>query len=151
MTTVLLPAAVTESTARYGTDPYGLTLPQRFSDATTSSAVSIWPLWKGTLLRRLIVYVSASLLTVYPVARSGWGRHPASNANSSSKIGSVITAVRVAVVAGASSVNGSPISATFSVPPRRSAGAASAAGSSPDPIVGSHLDAAAPSPAAVTV
>src|SRR5579871_678320 len=53
--TTASPAAVTESTDLYGTAPYGLTLPQRLSDATTSSAVIVFPLWNETPLRRVNV------------------------------------------------------------------------------------------------
>jgi hypothetical protein len=53
--------------------PTPLIWPQRLIEAITSSAIITSPLWKGTPVRSLIVWVSLSSLTVLDSASIGTG------------------------------------------------------------------------------
>src|SRR5262245_44128644 len=93
------------------------TTPQRLSEATTSAAPSILPLWNLTLLRSRITYRLPPSCTSALSASSGTGWYFASSANRPSKTLTTISRVITAVVACASSVGGSPIIAIRSTPP----------------------------------
>jgi len=79
---------------------------QRRSEATTSSALRISPLWKGTLFRRTNVQVSPSGLTVHRSTSIGRATSPASGANSASCTLSTMCDLALIVSAIASRVNG---------------------------------------------
>ena len=99
MTTVYLSGAVTASTLLKTTMPREPTLPQRFSDATTSSDVISLPLWKSTPRRSLNVCVSPFELMLWDSTSIGWGRMLASKAKGVSKMAVAMLLVTPTVVA----------------------------------------------------
>ena len=78
----------------------------RRSEATTSSAFSVSPLWKGTPLRSVKVHTRPSGLTVHLSTSIGRVTSPASGANSASWTLLTMCDLALIVSAIASSVNG---------------------------------------------
>ena len=73
ITTVCVPFASTPSTVFQIALPGVASRPQRWSEATTSSAVISRPLWNFTPRRSSNVYVRALSLTVWRSTRNGIG------------------------------------------------------------------------------
>ena len=71
ITTVCVPFASTPSTVFQIALPGVASRPQRWSEATTSSAVMSQPLWNFTPRRSLNVYVRPLSVTVWPSTSSG--------------------------------------------------------------------------------